>query len=80
MNQSWKIIFLEFYAKFVLGLGCNEECSAHGKCTQELCVCDEINGWRGTLCEVFGCPGIGKDCSGHGTCNSADRTCICNPG
>jgi hypothetical protein len=32
------------------------------------------------VCEVPGCPGVGDDCSGHGSCNSADKTCICDPG
>lgn len=69
-----------FFSFKLLGLGCNQECSGHGKCIHGSCVCNELDGWRGSLCEVPGCPGIGEDCSGHGACNSADRTCICDPG
>ena len=33
------------------------------------------------MCERFGCPGANeKDCSGHGTCNSATHVCDCDPG
>ena len=59
------------------GLSCNIECSGHGSCTDGECVCDVS--WRGSLCELPGCPGT-SDCSNHGSCNSATHTCICNPG
>lgn len=63
------------------GKGCNVECTGHGKCENDKCNCNILKGWRGSLCEVPGCPGIGgKDCSGHGTCDSANHKCICDPG
>ena len=62
-----------------LGKGCNSLCNGHGTCSDtNQCVCDEA--WRGSKCEVRGCPGEGRDCSGHGECNSALQTCRCNPG
>jgi hypothetical protein len=68
------------FTTFLQGLGCTQECSGHGKCKKGSCLCDELSGWRGSLCEVPGCPGIKEDCSGHGSCNSADKKCICDPG
>ena len=62
------------------GRGCDMECSDHGKCQGNKCVCHLTTGWRGSLCEVPGCPGVGKDCTGHGTCDSVNHKCICNPG
>ena len=60
------------------GKGCNLECDRHGTCDNGTCKCDV--GWRGSKCEVPGCPGIDKDCSGHGVCNSAQHQCVCIPG
>lgn len=63
------------------GRGCNVECTGHGICVGNKCQCDELTGWRGSLCEVPGCPGSnGKDCSGNGKCDSANHQCICLPG
>lgn len=63
------------------GRGCNVECNGYGTCLENKCRCDELTGWRGSLCEVPGCPGSnGKDCSGHGKCDSANHICICDPG
>ena len=62
-----------------MGKGCNSECNGHGTCSDnDQCVCDQA--WRGSRCEVRGCPGENLDCSGHGECNSALQTCTCNPG
>ena len=61
-----------------VGVGCNSECSEHGKVVKGTCQCDV--GWRGTYCENPGCPGIGRDCTGHGECNSATHSCICMNG
>ncbi len=60
------------------GLGCDSECSGHGRVTQGSCECDI--GWRGTLCDNPGCPGIDEDCSGRGECNSALHECTCDSG
>lgn len=63
------------------GRGCNVECTGHGICVGNSCHCDQLTGWRGSLCEVPGCPGSnGKDCSGNGKCDSANHQCICLPG
>lgn len=62
------------------GSGCDMECSNNGKCQGNKCMCDPVTGWRGSLCEVPGCPGDGKDCTGHGTCDSVNHKCICDPG
>ena len=63
------------------GRGCNVECTGHGICVGNKCQCDQLTGWRGSLCEVPGCPGSnGKDCSGNGKCDSANHRCICLPG
>lgn len=60
------------------GIGCDSECSFHGQIVNGACVCDE--GWRGPLCDIPGCPGLTKDCSGHGDCNAATHQCSCHPG
>ena len=63
------------------GRGCNVECTGHGTCVNDICQCDQLTGWRGSLCEVPGCPGSdGQDCSGNGKCDSANHQCICEPG
>ena len=59
--------------------GCNVECSGHGQCDSDRCVCDPLQGWRGDVCEIPGCPGFDEDCSGHGDCNSALHECTCYP-
>ncbi|WAR26298.1 TENX-like protein [Mya arenaria] len=60
------------------GRGCNLECDGHGKCVNGTCECKV--GWRGTKCEVPGCPGNGTDCTQHGVCNTALQECTCTPG
>lgn len=60
------------------GLGCNLECNGHGKCNGTHCICDMA--WRGSKCEIQGCPGVTEDCTQHGTCNSALQLCTCIPG
>lgn len=60
------------------GVGCDSECSLHGKVVNGKCVCDI--GWRGLLCDNPGCPGDGVDCTGHGECNSATHKCTCREG
>ena len=60
------------------GKGCNAECNDHGTCSSGVCQCDTA--WRGSLCEVRGCPGVQHDCSQHGVCNSATQECTCDPG
>ena len=61
------------------GSGCNFECSLHGKCVNNACVCDKLQGYKGDVCEVPSCPGWPKDCSNHGTCNKANLKCTCDP-
>lgn len=58
-----------------VGVGCDSECSEHGKVFNGTCKCDI--GWRGTLCDIPGCPGVDEDCSGHGSCNGAIQKCTC---
>ena len=60
------------------GKGCNSECDEHGDCVNGACQCHES--WRGSKCEVAGCPGVEKDCSGHGVCDSTSHRCSCLPG
>ncbi|XP_033745589.1 uncharacterized protein LOC117331103 [Pecten maximus] len=60
------------------GKGCNSECAGNGQCVADVCECD--TSWRGSLCEVPGCPGTKYDCSQHGECNSANHECTCFPG
>ena len=60
------------------GVGCDSECSEHGKVNNGTCECDV--GWRGSLCDILGCPGINEDCSGHGSCNGAIHKCTCYNG
>lgn len=64
------------------GKGCNTLCMGRGKCNQNTssCDCDPLSGWRGDVCEVPRCPGIGEDCSGHGDCNGATHSCTCDEG
>ena len=60
------------------GRGCNVECNGQGKCNEKG-TCDCNDKWKGSKCEVPGCPGI-TDCSGHGSCNSGEHICFCDPG
>ncbi|XP_019646039.1 PREDICTED: uncharacterized protein LOC109486623 [Branchiostoma belcheri] len=60
------------------GRGCTSECSGNGVCENGECRCSD--NWRGSLCEIPGCPGEGEDCSGHGECNSVQHKCFCFPG
>ena len=60
------------------GVDCGKECNEHGNCNNGTCMCDE--GWWGEKCERVGCPGAGKDCSGHGRCLSLDQECHCFKG
>jgi hypothetical protein len=60
------------------GKGCDIECDDHGQCINGICEC--MVGWRGSKCEVPGCPGNGTDCTNHGVCNSALHMCTCLPG
>lgn len=49
------------------GLGCNSECSEHGKIESGKCKCDYVTGWKGDLCDIPGCPGLfNLDCSDRG--------------
>ena len=62
------------------GVGCNSECSEHGKISNETgrCVCDYVTGWKGTVCNVPGCPGLyGLDCSGRGQHDSPRTVQLC---
>ena len=61
------------------GAACDKECSNHGKCNNGTCDCG-FAGWRGATCEVKGCPGWGKDCTGHGSCIPSTGQCICRSG
>lgn len=60
------------------GRGCNLECDGHGVCVDSLCSCEV--GWRGSKCEVPGCPGNETDCTNNGVCNTALHECTCMPG
>jgi hypothetical protein len=60
------------------GKGCNVECDGHGTCNNGTCTCKV--GWRGSKCEVPGCPGNETDCTHHGVCNTALHECTCLPG
>ena len=59
------------------GKECNIECNGEGTCNNSVCECNDH--WKGSKCEVPACPGI-PDCTDHGTCNSAEHVCFCNPG
>ena len=60
------------------GVACDKECNNHGRCIDGQCQCS--NGWRGTLCGLEGCPGVGQDCSGKGVCFKQDGKCACYNG
>ena len=63
------------------GKGCTSLCLGRGICqSNTTCFCDPDVGWRGAVCEIPGCPGIEKDCSGHGECNAARHHCSCYEG
>ena len=64
------------------GKSCDALCMGRGTCNQNTssCDCDYLSGWRGDVCEVPGCPGVGEDCSGHGDCNGATHECTCDEG
>ena len=63
------------------GQACDLECSGHGTCANNSCVCQK--GWRGNLCELSDCPGD-PDCSQRGVCIRASDNvlpeCLCNQG
>ena len=61
-----------------VGVGCDSECSGHGKVIKGACEC--FVGWRGNVCDNPGCPGLDKDCTGHGECNSNLHECTCDNG
>ncbi len=62
------------------GLDCSTLCSNKSSlCVQGECDCG-FKGWRGEFCEKRGCPGVDKDCSGHGTCFADTQTCVCDSG
>lgn len=50
-----------------------------GTCNGTVCDCG-FDGNRGDTCEETGCPGFKVDCSRHGACNRAARTCLCREG
>ena len=41
-------------------------CGGHGTCVRGVCMCDA--GFQGAKCEIKGCPGLPKPCSGIGKC------------
>ena len=61
------------------GSACEKECSSRGTCSNGTCDCG-FEGWRGANCEIKGCPGWGKDCTGHGDCIPSTGQCICRSG
>jgi hypothetical protein len=62
------------------GLDCSTLCSNKSSaCVKGECDCG-FEGWRGEFCERRGCPGVNKDCSGHGTCFADTQTCVCDSG
>lgn len=60
------------------GVACDRECSLNGNCSNQTCTCKE--GWRGDVCNLQGCPGVGTDCSGKGVCIKSLSECICYDG
>ena len=62
------------------GAACDKLCSGHSRiCTIDgKCDCG-FDGWRGDYCERKGCPGVNKDCTGHGVCLPTG-VCSCDPG
>ncbi|XP_070533135.1 tenascin-X-like [Ptychodera flava] len=60
------------------GISCDAKCGGIGNCTDDgVCECP-FEGGRGEFCTEPGCPGYGKDCTGHGTCILGK--CLCNEG
>lgn len=66
------------------GAECNTLCNNIGNCTNNTCQCGDYSGFRGPLCEVESCPGVGEDCSGQqrGEClaTKPKKKCACYPG
>ena len=62
------------------GVDCSTLCSNKSSlCVKGECDCG-FEGWRGEFCGKKGCPGVDKDCSGHGTCFADTQTCTCDSG
>ncbi|XP_071506024.1 uncharacterized protein [Diadema antillarum] len=76
INSTWVCACDDCYAGLDCGSFCNNQSE---ECVDGVCDCG-FGGWRGERCDVLGCPGIGADCSNHGQCNLADRTCLCDGG
>ena len=46
------------------------ECSDRGKCDRSTGLCECIDGWQGSACQMASCPNNGAQCSGHGICQN----------
>lgn len=53
--------------------GCGNNCSGHGTCTRNGCLCNR--GWTGSTCNSPTCP---NNCSGNGACLYGN--CFCETG
>ncbi|XP_069793633.1 tenascin-R isoform X1 [Narcine bancroftii] len=51
--------------------GCPRNCSEHGLCVQDECICEEA--YTGEDCSQLRCP---NECSGHGQC--INDSCLCS--
>ena len=76
INETWVCACDPCYAGLDCGAFCNNQSDV---CEDGICDCG-FNGWRGDVCDDPRCPGKGADCSNHGQCNLADRSCTCNAG
>lgn len=75
-DGNWDCICDNCYS----GAGCADLCNGRGTCQDDgKCDCGN-DGYRGDNCQLRGCPGVGQDCSGHGSCKgkyiSAHKDCF----
>merc|ERR1712146_285864 len=59
-------------------MGCPNDCSGNGKCVDGVCHCNAGFGGAGCLSKPCMQDAEGRDCSGHGVCDTKVGFCVCD--